>query len=170
LSIGPTMKEALKHRDMKQLELAFDTNYSRQTVAAWGNETRQIPEESNPKICEALDYPDYYLESWMHFTGGVGIPVLDGDYIDRHPAAMKDLVQRETNEALEHLEEACMIKPIHTRNAEDREEIKRVIQELLDAACSIINMVSVLCREYDFSMKQIYQSWIVTLKARRMRK
>jgi DNA-binding XRE family transcriptional regulator len=170
LKIASTLKEALKHNEIKQETLASEVNYSRQSVAAWGNGTRQIPEDSNPKICEALDYPDYYLESWMHFTGGVGIPVLNGDYIDRHPASIKDLVQRETNEALEHLEEACMVKPIHTRNAEDREEMKRVIHELLDAACSIINMVSVLCREYDFSMKQIYQSWMVTLKARRMRK
>jgi transcriptional regulator with XRE-family HTH domain len=170
MSFGSTLKEALKHTETEQLELALEMNYSRQTVSAWANDSRNIQEDALPKVAEKLDYPNLYLESALLATGGVSIPVLDGDYIDQHPASMKFLVQKETNEALDELGRASFIKPISYQTSQEKEEMKKVIRELLDAACSIVNMVAILCREYNFSMKDIYKSWFITLKARRMRK
>jgi len=170
MTYGTTLKEALKAMRVDQADIAEETHYSHQTVSAWANDTRNISAETLLKVASHLDYPDLYLESAVKATDGVAIPVLDGDYIDRHPAAMKDLVQVETNEALDKMAQASMIKPIRSATQSDKEEMKRVIKELLDAACSMINMIAVLCREYEFSMKDIYKSWYVTLKARRLKK
>ncbi|MGC4375890.1 hypothetical protein WD019_02955 [Fictibacillus sp. Mic-4] len=168
MSIGQALKEGLHYQKMKQQELAKATHYSVKSVSAWTNESRPIPEDMRSVVSQIVDYPDLYLEQWLEATGGVGLPVLDGDFVDRHPAAMKELVTRETQMALDRLGQASFTKPIHIQTKEEREEMKTVIKQLLDAACTIINLISILCREYRFSFREICQSWCVSLVARRM--
>jgi transcriptional regulator with XRE-family HTH domain len=170
LSIGSALREGLNDQELKQLEIALETNYSEKTVSAWVTENRRIPKEVRSKISQKVDHPYVYLEMQLEATGGVGIPVLNGDFIDTHPAAMKDLVQIETNEALDNLEKASMIKPIHLRTEEERQEMRKVVMELLDAIASMTNLVAVICKEYKFSMKELFGSWRATLKARRWNK
>lgn len=170
MSIGTTIARARKEKGITQEQLAWDLGVSREAQSKYETGARRFPEDLRSKVVQKLDDPDLYIEMAVEATGGVAIPILNGDYIDRHRAAMKDLVQYETNEALEKLAQTSLIKPVQFATEQDKEEMKRVIKELLDAVCSMINMIAVLCREYGFSMKEIYRSWFVTLKARRMRK
>lgn len=170
MTYGTTFKEALKATHTKRSDIAEETHYSHQSVTAWANDTRTISAEALPKVASKLDYPDLYLESAVKATNGVAIPLLDGDYITRSPTGMKELVEYETREALDKLEHTRMLKPAVFATEVDKEDMKQVIYESLDAACSMVNMIAVLCKEYDISMRETYKKWFATLKERRMRK
>nr|BDD46671.1 hypothetical protein 14 [Bacillales bacterium] len=170
MSVGKTIANARREKDITQQQLSMDLYCSREAVSKYETGDRPIPEDLRPKISQRVDHPYVYLEMQLEATGGVGIPVFNGDYIDKHPAAMKDLVQNETNEALDHLGQACMIKPAHMRSEQEKQEMLKVIMELLDSVASMMNLIAVICKEYKFSMKEIFKSWRATLKARRMSK
>jgi transcriptional regulator with XRE-family HTH domain len=139
--------------------------YSREAIAKYETGARTFPKSLYPSVTQALDDPQYYFESWEETTGYVSIPFFNGEYIDKHPASMCYMVRRETGEALEKMDKACWIKPVHIRTDSEREEMKQVMKELLDAAASMINLVAVLCREYGFSMRGIYKQWRLSGKA-----
>ena len=136
MSYGKTLRDALSHREMKQQDLAREARYSEQTVSAWCTDSRSIQADTLPIVSNYLDEPYLTMETWDKATDGVSIPVLDGDYIERNPASMKELVRFETLEALDNLERVKMIKPIAFQTDEEKEDMKRVIRELLDSACS----------------------------------
>jgi transcriptional regulator with XRE-family HTH domain len=170
MSTGQAVAQARKDKGYTQDQLSMDLYCSREAVSKYETGDRTIPKDLRPKISQTLDDPFLYIEMAVEATGKVSTPVLNGEYIDRHPASMKDLVQREANEALEHLDKACMIKPIHLRTDQEKQEMKQVVMELLDAIVSMKNLVAVICKEYKFSMKEIFETWRVTLKARKWKK
>jgi len=170
MTYGTTLKKALKATHTKRSDIAEETHYSDKSITAWANDTRTISAQALTKVATKLDYPDLYLESAVKATDGVAIPLLDGDYITRSPSGMKELVEYETREALDKLEHTRMLKPAVFATEADREDMKQVIYESLDASCSMINMIAVLCKEYDISMRDLYKKWFITLKNRRFKK
>lgn len=169
MSIGKALANAREGK-YTQEELSFELPVSREAISKYETENRKVPDDLMPQFSRKLDDPFLNMALEFQATGGSSIPFLNGDYIDRHPAAMKDLVQRETNEALEHLANACMIKPIHLRTDQEKQEMLQVVMELLDSQASMKNLVAVICKEYKFSMKEIFETWRVTLKARKWKK
>lgn len=170
MAIGTEMAAARKRMNLTQEDLGMGINYSRESVAKFEAGTRNIPKGIYREVAQTIDDPEYYFLTQEEATGHVSIPYFNGDFVDHHPSSMKHLVQIETNEALNHLEKACWYKPIHNRTDTEKEEMRKVLRELLDAAASMINLVAVICREYDFSMKDVFKEWRVSLKIRRFRK
>jgi transcriptional regulator with XRE-family HTH domain len=168
--IGEELAAARKRKGYTQEQLTLDLPISRESLAKYETGDRRFPKDMYLPVAEKLDDEEFYFTSWKEAAGVVSIPYFNGDHIDHHSSSMKHLVQIETNEALEHLERACWFKPIHSRSESEKEEMKRVLRELLDAAASMVNLVAVICREYDFSMKEVFQQWRLTLKARRLKK
>jgi transcriptional regulator with XRE-family HTH domain len=169
MSAGTAVAQA---RDGKytQEQLSIELYCSREAVSKYETGQRKIPKDLLPRISKTLDDPFLDISLGLEATGGVGIPVLNGEYIDIHPASMKDLVQRETDEALEHLAQLCVVKPLHLRKEQEREEVKKVIFELWDAAASIKNLAALLIKKCEYSSKELDEQWKVTLKARGMKK
>jgi transcriptional regulator with XRE-family HTH domain len=170
MRIGEELANARKRQGLTQEQLAYDLPLSRESIAKYEIGSRRLPDDMRRPIAQEIDDVEFYFSTWNDATGEVSIPFLNGDYIDQHPASMAFLVQRETSEAIEQLTNACWVKPVHTRTDSDREEMRKVIFETLDAAASMINLVAVICREYKFSMKKIFAEWRLTLKVRRMEK
>nr|WP_309099097.1 helix-turn-helix transcriptional regulator [Fredinandcohnia onubensis] len=170
MTIGTKIANARKRQGYTQEEFVSDLPVSRESLAKYETGDRKFPFDLRKMVAERLDDEEFYFTAWNESAGEVSIPYFDGDHVDHHPASLKHLVQSETNEALEQLERACWFKPIHSSSETEKQEMKRVIHELLDAAASMINLVAVICREYDFSMKDIFKEWRMTLKIRRLRK
>ncbi len=168
MRIGEELAKARKRQDFTQQQLAFELPVSRESLAKYEIGLRKVPDDLLLPISQAIDDEQYYFVTWNEAAGEVSIPFFNGDYIDRHPASMVFLVKRETDEALDHLTRACWVKPVHTINASEKEEMKRVVFEMLDAAASMINLVAAICKEHHFSMKKLFKEWRITLKARRM--
>ncbi|WP_394514109.1 helix-turn-helix domain-containing protein [Priestia aryabhattai] len=167
VKLGSELAEARKRQGLTQEQLAMGLPVSRETIAKYEINQRKFQKDLYQQISHSVDDPEYYFATWYEATGYVSIPYFNGDYIDRHPASMKYMVHQETNQALNQMERVCWAKPISIQNEAEREEAKRVIHEILDAAASMINLVAVLCKEYDFSMKSIYKIWWSSIKTRR---
>lgn len=168
MPIGPTLKEALHHREMKQLELALETNYSEKTVSAWVNETRRIPKEVRPKVCEVLDYPELFFETQMDATGGIGIPYLNGPYVEHHPASLIDRAYIEIEEAERKLKEVHTTKPVRMWDEQEIQTVQKANKELLDVAAVALTLVADNCTWLNLSFQKEIRDWQITLKARRM--
>ncbi|WHY76263.1 helix-turn-helix domain-containing protein [Neobacillus sp. WH10] len=170
MSFGKSISIARKRQDMTQDDLSQKINYSRESVAKYENGTRKMPKEIYPHVIQGVDDPELYFQSWQETTGFVSIPFFNGDNIDQHPASLAFLVKKETDEALEQLEITCWSKPARSKTDDEREQMKQVLIELLDSAASMINLVACICREYKFSMKDIFRAWNVSLKIRKFNK
>lgn len=151
---------------MSQQELAKKIHVDRTTVGKYENGKRRIPKDIRPELAKALDDPVVYFAAEEEATGGVTLPYLDGDKIDHSPAAMKELVQWEVNEALEKLKDAHLYKPAGCWSEDEKGNMRTVLYELLDAATSLENLVAVACENYGFSTKKIYLGWRATVKQR----
>lgn len=77
------------------------------------------------------------------------------------------MVYQETNKALEQLDTVCWSKPSQTWSEREKEDLKKVMHEILDATGSMMSLVAVLCDQYGFSMKEIFKYWKVSLRARK---
>lgn len=170
MTIGEEIAEARKRQGITQQDLSSMISYSRESVAKYETGSRNIPKELYPNITQGIDDPQFYFSIWKENTGHVSIPFFDGDYIDHHPTSMRYLVQKETNEALEQLDEINWAKPVAARGTDEVEAMKKLLHEQLDAAASMINLVAIICKEYNFSMKDVYKAWNMSLKIRKYNK
>jgi transcriptional regulator with XRE-family HTH domain len=168
MKIGEELARARKRQGITQVELANELPLSRESIAKIELGSRRLQDDMRRPIAQQIDDEEYYFKTWGDAAGEVSIPFLNGEYIDHHPASMAFLVQKETNEATEQLTRVCWAKPVHTQNESEREEVKKAVFEILDAVASMMNLVAVICKEYDFSMKRLFKDWRVTLKVRRM--
>lgn len=170
VAIGEELAKARKRQGYTQEQLASGLPLSRESIAKYETGARKLPDDMRRPIAEAVDDVEFYFITWNEAAGEVSIPFFNGEFVDQHPASMVFLVKQETVEALEHLRRVSWVKPIHMRNQAEREDMEKVVFELLDAAASIINLVAVVSREYRFSMKKLFKQWRLTLKARRYHK
>jgi transcriptional regulator with XRE-family HTH domain len=167
---GEELASARKRQGLTQQQLSFKLPISRESIAKYETCRQGFPKDLRSITAEAIDDEEYYFVRWNESAGDVSIPYLNGEFIEHHPTSMMILVKRESLEALDHLEKACWYKPVHIQNEIEREEMKKVVFEVLDAAASMINLVALISKEYRFSMVQIFKQWRLTLKARRLQK
>ncbi|KHD85664.1 helix-turn-helix domain-containing protein [Bacillus ginsengihumi] len=167
MKLGEELAEARKRNGLTQEQLAEQLPISRESLAKYETGKRSYPEDMRPIIANAVDDPEFFFDNWENATGYVSIPYFDGEHIDQHPSSMVFLVKLETDEALEKLKQIHWHKSIHTRSEREKEEIKQLLFELLDAAASMINLVAVICREHKFSMKKIFTQWRLSLRSRK---
>lgn len=170
MEIGHIVAEARMRSSFTKASIASELDYSASYVDKWERGERSIPQHVLPKLAEKLDDVELYFATWQEAAGGVSLPLLNGDYVDHHPTSMMIMAKQETREALEQIKQVCWVKPAHVRDDRDKEELKKAIFEVLDAATSMINLVAVICREHKFSMRKIFKEWRLTLKARRLAK
>jgi DNA-binding XRE family transcriptional regulator len=167
MAIGKEIAMARKRQGHTQEKLSLDIPASRESLAKYETNSRHLPKDLHKHISEALDDPQFFFHIWQEAAGAVSIPFLNGEFVDHHPTSMKYMVQKETAEALEQLETVCWFKPPQALSENEKQEMKKVMHEILDAAASMINLVAVLCDQYDFSMKDVFKYWKMSLRARR---
>ena len=170
LAIGASIAEARKRQEKTQLDVSHGINYSREAISKFETGDREIPKEVIPKIAQNIDDPRLYFQTWEDSSGFVSVPYFDGDFIDQHPTSMMYLVQKETAEALESIESAVWSKPAKMFTQEEKDHMKKVLKENLDAAASMINLVACICNEHNFSMRDLFREWNVSLKIRKFNK
>lgn len=170
MSYGEKMAASRRRLKMSQEELGKKVMYSREAIAKYEINKRPVPTELIHRISQAIDEPEFYFETWTESTGHVSIPFFNGDNIDPHPASMLFLVQTETSEAVDQLKKVCWAKPASAYTLNEKEDLKKALFEVLDAAATMINLVAIICKHHRFSMKDIFLSWRISLKARKYNK
>ncbi|QWH66199.1 XRE family transcriptional regulator [Bacillus wiedmannii] len=167
MSIGKEVAMARKRKGITQEQLSLEIPVSRESIAKYETEKRKLPEDLRKCITEGIDDPQLFFKMWSEATGYVSIPFFNGELIDLHPASMRYMVHQETNEVLEQLNTVCWFKPSQTWSESEKEELKKVMHEILDATGSMMSLVAVLCDQYGISMKEVFKYWKVSLRARK---
>lgn len=169
MAIGALVAEGRKRQGMTQEDVSTEVNYSREAIAKYETGNRKMPKELYPKVTQSIDDPELYFDTWEETTGYVSIPFFNGENVDRHPASLLYMTKKETDEAIEQLQHVCWAKPARAFNDSDREELFRSLLETLDASASMINMVAATCENHHISMKDLFRTWHVSLKARKLK-
>lgn len=170
MAIGSLIAEGRKRKQLSQESVSYSVKCSRESIAKYENGSRKIPKDLVPKISQTIDDPQLFFDSWEHIAGHVSIPYFDGDIIDQHPSSMKNLTEHETEEALKALEEVCWFKTSKACNEADIEVIRKTLNETLDAAASMVNLVACMCKEYQLSMNDLFSKWQLSLKIKQYQK
>lgn len=170
MAFGEAMAAARKRQGLTQYELSQETFCSRESIAKYETGARTLPREMYATVTQNIDDPEFYFETWGETTGYVSIPYFDGDNIDQHPSSMLFLVKNETQEALNHLNEVSWSKPSRAYTEQDKEKLRKALLEALDAAASMVNLVASICKHHGFSMKDLFRTWQVSLKAKRYKR
>jgi DNA-binding XRE family transcriptional regulator len=165
--IGKEIAMARKRKGYTQETLSMGIPASRESLAKYETESRSLPRDLCKPISEAMDDPQFFFHMWNEAAGTVSIPLLNGEYVDQHPSSMMNMVQKETSEALEHLDNICWFKPARAWSDREKDEMQQAMNEVLDATASMMNLVAILCEKYGFSMNDVFKYWKVSLRARK---
>lgn len=170
MTFGTHLAEGRKRRKLSQQDVAIEVPCSRESISKYETGERQLPKDMYEPILKTIDDPETYFHGWKETSGYVSIPYFDGDYINHQPLNMLYLAKLESAEALEHLKNIRWEKPSNALTEEERNDARQAMKEVLDAAASMVNLVAAFCREYRFSMKDIFKVWHVSLKSRKYKK
>lgn len=153
MSIATALNEELHRLGITHDRLARMTHYSRQSVTAWANGRRTLPEDAREKLASlsprlaleiAADDPvNIFLSGW-----------LDGDVVDLSILATKTKLAEELEEGAAGLRELSLVnkcRPEHLTE-EDRKQIHIAIQELLDLMTCIPVFLVNLSEKYGLNL------------------
>lgn len=133
MTIATALNEELHRLGITHEKLARMTHYSRQSVTAWANGRRSLPDDAREQLAKlsprlaleiaAEDPVNIFLSGW-----------LDGEIVDLSILGTKTKLAEELEEAAAGLRELNLVnkcRPEHLTD-EDRRRIHTTIQELLD--------------------------------------
>lgn len=170
MAFGTYLAEGRKRQNLTQHDIATGVPCSRESISKYETGERPIPDDMYSPLLNSIDDPETYFHGWKETSGYVSIPYFDGEYINHQSLNMLHLVKKESEEAFTHLRNIPWEKPAQALTDIEREEAVQSMKEILDAAASMINLVAAFCKEYKFSMLDIFRAWHVSLKSRRLKR
>ncbi|WP_342435961.1 helix-turn-helix transcriptional regulator [Paenibacillus sp. FSL L8-0436] len=116
---------------------------------------------SRPVMKAAVEHYDdgqLFLAAAAEVTGGAFTPWLDNVDLHRASVLFKSL------EEIQEVRDASSIAPISKTNAQinetERQQIKRLLMETVEAITALTHLAAAICKEYSFS-------WLATWKEHR---
>jgi len=153
LSIATALHEEMDRLGLTHDKLARMTHYSRQSVTAWANGRRTLPEDAREKLAKlsprlaleiaAGDPVNIFLSGW-----------LDGEFVDLSVLGTKTKLAEELEEGAAGLRDLNLInkcKPEHLSD-QDRKQIHIAIQELLDLMTCIPVFLVNISEKYELNL------------------
>ncbi|RJS60148.1 helix-turn-helix transcriptional regulator [Bacillus sp. PK3_68] len=165
--VGSAVTSLLEEEGMTNGQMAFDLNVSPQLISHYKTDRRPMQQDIAKQSIEVYgDSPEFRSELLYEFSNGYTSPVLKGPTIERHRLAMEANAEREIKEALQKIEEVCLAKPPGVTTAEERENIEKLVDELVEARAFIDNLVMMLEREYNIPIMKRIQRLLPKWKAK----
>lgn len=163
--VGEAIKEAREVRHLTQKMVSNLGYCSDKTISAVESGKRSAGIDILENIVRSLDYPRLYMEALEEMTGGVySSPWLDGEGVDLYRTSVWAKTIEELHEAQISLEQTKLI------NKRTDEIIKMQIVEsmlqALDARVAIDHYVAVICDEYGYSVKELFETHRKKLESR----
>lgn len=169
MGVSTALKRAREARGLKQQAIGDICFLSYKTVSAIETGRRRLPMDVAPKVAAALDDPEMYAALQAQATGGVASPWLNGEKVDLHRASVRDKTIEELSEAIEALAKCRVL--VNVRTAEDldedgRKQVAHALNELVEAQTACQTAIGILCRQYGFSMTEVYRQHLKELQAK----
>ncbi|WP_404407667.1 hypothetical protein [Jeotgalibacillus malaysiensis] len=153
--VGDVVKSYRKDR-FTQTELALESDMSRSGYADQENGKVLMSNHVGKAAVRMFGDPFMPVEMAQALTG-VGPVYLDGENVDLHRSSVKEKTLKELRDALDHLEENCLAKPLSNLNELERTAAERTIMELAEAKTALTHMISVLCKELNHDVTKVWQ-------------
>lgn len=162
---GETIENLMKNEQIDGVQMAMDLNLSPQMISNMKRNQRKMQQDIAKQSMKVYDNFEYALELINQFTDGLIPPVLRGKNIEKHRLAIEAYAEKELKEALEAIVDICLAKPPESITAEEREGVKKIMYESLDAIAFLLNLLLTLEKDYLISVRKIVQNRIPTWKA-----
>ncbi|WP_433581301.1 XRE family transcriptional regulator [Paenibacillus amylolyticus] len=130
--------------------------------------TRNPSKELMRSAAEHYDDGQLYIAAAGEVTGGAFAPWLDN--VDLHRAAVLFKTVEEMKEVLDLSSEVPINKTGDQLTEADRQIMKRLLMETVEAITALTHFAAVLCKEYSFSWFGIWKEHRAELKAKKYMK
>lgn len=117
---------------------------------------------------EHYDDGQLYLAAAAEVTGGASAPWLDN--VDLHRASVLFKTIEEMKEVLVASDQVPISKTNDQINDSERNQIKRLLMEIVEAITALTLLAAVICREYSFSWLGTWKEHRAELKAKKYMK
>lgn len=158
--VGQALKEV--RGDKTQQQFANDMGVVRETISKYETGRSPIPSDISRKIVSEYDNPKFAMKVRHEYTG-TGPIWLDGENVDLHRSSVKEKTIEELQEALEHILQTCLAKPLQNIQHFERQDVERMIVEAVDAITALDHFVAVVCTEAKISYTEIWNKHYMKL-------
>jgi|GEM_PF-924267 len=163
---GEAINRLIEGEEMTGEQIAMDLNISAQLVSHIKKERRTMQADIAQDSIALYDNPEYTMDILYEFSGGMTSPVLRGKNIEQHRLAFSAHAKREIEESLEMIQKVCLAKPPSSLDVNEKESVKNLMDELLEARIHIDNLLRQVQVEYKISIKERINSLIPRWKAK----
>lgn len=159
-NMGPAISRLMESEELNGDQLAFDLNISRQLGSHMKTDRRKMQQDVAITAMETYDNPEFIADVLHEFSEGYTSPVLRGKHIEQHRLAIESHTIQELQEAIAKMQEVCLAKPPSIITKEEKQEIKSLMEELLDGKVFIDNLLIQLQKDYRISIKDCIRGLI----------
>lgn len=163
---GPALERLLTSSHISGEQLAADLNISTQHGSNIKNGRRTMQADIAKESMQLYDNPTYTMDILYEFSDGFTSPVLRGKNIEPHRLSFKDNAIREIEEALVIIKGGCLTKPPNALDENERENIKSLMDELIESRILTDNLLMQLQVEYNISVKARIKGMVPRWKAK----
>lgn len=164
--VGKAISHLAKAEELSGEQMALDLNVSPQLISHMKTERRTMQADIAQESINLYDNPTYAMDILYEFSNGMTSPVLRGKNIEQHRLAFSANAKREIEEGLDKIKQVCLAKPPSSLDQNERESVKSMMDELLDARIHIDNLLMQVQIEYKISIKDRIKSLIPQWKAK----
>ncbi len=155
---GPALESALKRAGHTRGEIGRIAHVDASQVGKIIKGSRKASKPVMKAAVEHYDDGQLYLAAAAEVTGGASAPWLDN--VDLHRASVLFKTLEEMREVLDASGQAPINKTNEQISDAERQQIKRLLMETVEAITALTHLAAVLCKEYSFS-------WLATWKEHR---
>lgn len=164
--VGESLTRLSEAEGVSGEQMAVALSVSPQLISHIKKERRTMQADIAQESIALYDNPSYAMDILYEFSGGMTSPVLRGKNIEQHRMAFSATAKREIEEGLEMIKTVCLAKPPSALEPFEKEHIKELMDELLDARIHIDNFLAQLQVDYKFSVKDRIKGLIPRWKAK----
>lgn len=154
---GNLVGEALRgiRGEKTQLQLSMDLGVVRETISRIETGRSKLPPDISRTLMDKYDDPKLAMAIQYEYTG-TGPRWLDGQNVDLHRCSVREKTIEEMKEALVAVENTSMSKPSGALTPREREEHKKVLEEMVELATAIMTYVAIGTEYIDMSYKGLW--------------
>ncbi len=170
MGVTTALRRAYREAGLSERELGRRIGYSQQMVSAVIRGGRAMAPNCALAAADLLDDAELYMALAEEATGAVMVPVvLDGPAVDLHRLATGRKLVEEAGEAIEALAKFDGLTNCRTAaelSPTDRERARTMLHHIIELVTCGANTVRVVCRDYEFSPREIYREHVAELVAK----
>ena len=165
---GQALGEMLKRTGKTKIEVAKAVHVDNSLIGKIVNGTRKPAKEIMKSTSEHFDDGQLYIAAAGEVTGGAFAPWLDN--VDLHRASVLFKTVEEMREVLTLSAEVPISKTADQLTESERQHMKRLLMETVEAITALTHFAAVLCKEYSFSWLATWKEHRADLKAKKYMK